>query len=88
MQGFDTAEQMVQALADGSLRVCNATAWTEPTYNNLVRQAHQQSDSHDVSCNHCRLCTALSAVCSDLHLIRHQQVKTPSIAIPFLALSC
>ncbi|KAK9812036.1 hypothetical protein WJX73_000183 [Symbiochloris irregularis] len=34
-QGYSTAEEMVAALEDGSLKVCSTKLWTEPTYNSL-----------------------------------------------------
>lgn len=38
LQGFDTAEEMIAALYDGSLKICDVHEWGEATYNSPVSQ--------------------------------------------------
>ena len=37
MQGFETAQALADALANGTLSVCNPAEWTSLNYNDNVR---------------------------------------------------
>lgn len=47
MQGFPTAQALADALANGTLYVCNPREWTSLTYNDNVRHSfYSYSTNH------------------------------------------
>lgn len=46
VQAYDSAAEIVAALDDGSLKVCDVHSWAEPTYNSLVSSCSVMHPHH------------------------------------------